>query len=236
MKIHTEFEQNSGEWEQTRAGKVTASELDALITPLWKARTGDGVQTYLTKKLAEKWLGGPLPSFQALDMEFGHILEAEARPFYTVTTGREVQTVGFIESEDGKCGCSPDGLISLTHGLEIKSPRIETHIRYLLDGGLPKDYAAQVHGSMFITGATHWDFMSYRRGLPPLIITIERDAEIQDKIQDAVTDFLVQFDAAWAKLVEINGGEPKRVTPPPASARPYYETQQPETNDQGVIP
>lgn len=211
MKIYTGFEQGSADWMIARAGVVTASEMDAIITPLWKARTGDGVQTYLNRKLAEKWLGGPLPSVQGVfDMEQGNILEEEARPAFTIVTGLEVSTVAFITDDTGRVGCSPDGLVGDDAGLEIKCPRIETHIGYLRSGELPKDYAAQVHGSLYVTGRQKWHFMSYRRGLPPLILTVERDESIMAKIDDAVTTFLASMADEYQRLVEINGGEPKR--------------------------
>jgi hypothetical protein len=50
--------QGSADWLQVRAGIPTCSEFDALISPLGKIRTGEGPQTYLARKLAEKWIGG----------------------------------------------------------------------------------------------------------------------------------------------------------------------------------
>lgn len=212
MKTHN-CEQGSDEWLQLRAGVVTASEADALVSPTFKQRDSKGVESYLAKKLAEKWLGGPLPSdaIQTMPMEFGSILEQEARPFFTFATGKEVQTVGFITDEAGRCGCSPDGLLGDDAGLEIKCPAPNTHLRYLLDGVLPADYAVQVHFSMFITGRPQWVFMSYRRGMPPFILTVQRDDAIQATIKAAVDAFLKRLDESWAKLVALNGGqEPER--------------------------
>ena len=210
MKI-IDCAQNSVEWMIARAGVVTASEMDALVSPLWKIRTGDGVQTYIAQKLAEQWIGGPLPSVQGVfDMDNGKMLEEEARPFYTLTTGEEVASVGFITSDDGKIGCSPDGLIGDDSGIEIKCPKMETHIGYLLSGELPKQYAAQVHFSMFVTGRKSWKFMSYRRNFPPLILTIQRDEKIMATIAEALAGFFDQLDAAMEKLVKLNGFLPNQ--------------------------
>lgn len=208
MKIHNCVQQ-SVEWMIARSGIVTASELDALITPLWKVRTGDGVLTYQAQKLAEQWIGGPLPSIQGVfDMEQGKILEEEAIPFYTLETGEVVQQVGFITTDDDMAGCSPDGLIGDDCGIEIKCPNITNHLRYLLENELPKQYAAQVHGSMYVTGRPRWKFMSYRRNFPPLILTIERDEEIQEKIKEALDVFYEAFDGSMRKLIALNGGPP----------------------------
>ena len=111
MKIH-EAAQGTQAWLEARAGIPTASEFDALITPLWKIRTGEGVTSYIARKLAEKW-GGPLPSFGGSGqiswaMEQGQILETEVIPWYEYETGEQIQRVGFITTDDEKAGCSPD--------------------------------------------------------------------------------------------------------------------------------
>ena len=216
MKIFNDFEQGSLLWLQQRCGVVTASELDALVSPLGKVRTGDGVQTYLHKKLAEKWSGAPLASLQGIfDVEQGQFLEEQAKPAFTLETGIEIRNVAFITTDDGLFGCSPDSLIDPDSGVEIKCPRLETHVGYLLDGELPSQYVAQVQGSMFVTGFKTWHFFSYRRKLPPLHLIIKRDEKYQDALKTAMESFKAQFDAAWLKLVEINGGEPTHGKPQP---------------------
>lgn len=219
-------EQNSLEWLRLRAGIPTASEFDNLITPEWKIRTGQMPQSYLARKLAEKWVGGPVADFQTIDMEIGKIQEEEAIPFFTFTTGIPVTRVGLITTDDGRIGCSPDGLLPDGCGLEIKCPGITTHVGYLLRGELPKDYAAQVHGSMFVTGFHQWKFMSYHRKLPPLILTIERDEEIQAQIGEALSKFIDRFDQEWARLVEMNGGEPTKRQDEQPESTPESELQE----------
>ena len=183
MKIH-HVEQNSVDWQILRSGKVTASELDALVSPTWKIRTGEGVKTYLARKVSEAWTGGPVISLQGIfDIDQGKILEEYAKPYYTLITNEEITNVGFIETDDGRMGCSPDGLLGEHSGIEIKCPRLETHVGYLLNGELPSEYAAQVHGSMFVTGRSEWKFMSYRRNMPPFILTVNLKRQPQNSTQ-----------------------------------------------------
>lgn len=213
MTIH-KVEQGSGEWEILRAGKVTASELSNLVTPLGKVKTGAGPKSYLMTKVAETCEGGPLPKGMVWNLDQGNILEEYAKPNFTFVTGLEVKEVGFITGEDDRVGCSPDGLIGDNCGLEIKCPHIETHVRYLLDGTLPDDYILQVQGSLYVTKYPQWKFFSYRRRYPPLILTIEPDEKIQEAIGEALAAFFEQFDAAIAKMKEMNGGvlpTPRRV-------------------------
>lgn len=205
--------QHSLEWLTARAGIVTASEMDNILTPTFKARDGEMRHTYMCKKLAERWTGSPLPGFSSIDMEFGNILEEEAIPYFSLETGQDVQRVGLVTTDDGRAGASPDGLIGEDGGLEAKCPRAENHIKYLLAGGVPKDYLVQVHSALYVTGRQWWKFVSYSRRLPLLIVTVKRDDEIIEKIGAAIGEFLTDFDASYERLCEINGGPPRRLPP-----------------------
>lgn len=184
-------------------GIPTASEFSTFMTNSFESRTGEGVKTYLYQKLAEKWHGKPLPDFQSWAMEQGSILEDHAIPFYQLEFNERIRRVAFVSSDDKKCGCSPDGLIGDDEtggGIEIKCPYLKTHVKYLLEGKLPSDYVCQVHGSMFVTGRKWWRFMSYFRGHPPFVISVDRDEEIMRKIGVCIDQFNETFNAALTKL------------------------------------
>lgn len=215
MKIHA-VEQRSVEWMLLRSGIPTASEFDALVSPEGKIRTGETPKTYLHKKLAEKWQGGPLAGFNTFDMDVGTIVEGEALPWYEFEHGVSFEKVGFITSDNGQFGCSPDGWNSKEQfGIEIKCPAVHTHVGYLLGGKLPKDYIAQVQGSMFVTGAQQWKFLSYCRHFPQLVLTVERDEEFQEALGQALSDFAFALEAGFSTLTRQNGGPPKRMIPKP---------------------
>ena len=123
-----------------------------------------------------------------IPVKFGRMLEPFAREYYEKLTGFEVSEIGFIEHGDGTSGfgCSPDGMIATSedpstnffkwrHGIEIKCPIPETHIAWLLDGGLPDEHKFQVHACMAVTGLSRWDFLSYCPGESPLLVTVERN-------------------------------------------------------------
>jgi len=211
LKIHKDIEQNGVDWLILRSGKVTASEMDALISPLGKIRTGDGVNTYLNQKLCERWTGGPMPALHGIfDLEQGKLLEERAKPAFTLHTGIDIQSIAFIETDDGRVGCSPDAMIGSESGVEIKCPRMDTHIGYLLAGELPKQYVAQVQGSMFVTGCKQWHFFSFHRAFPPLHLVVDRDDDFQESLEAAIGEFNVRLDAAMKRLEDLNGGPPKR--------------------------
>jgi hypothetical protein len=213
MKI-IPVQQNSLEWLVARSGLPTASEFDNLLTPKFEPRKGQMVESYLAQKLAERWLGGALPGFMSLDMDFGKILEDEAKPYYTLMFDEEIQSVGLVTTDDGKIGCSPDGLIGDAGGIELKCPEAKTHVKYLMAGKLPDDYALQVHGSIFVTGRAWWKFMSYRRRFPAYVTTIERDEKIITIISETIYAFCEKLDAGFKRLCEMNGGLPTRTAQP----------------------
>lgn len=199
MMIHPPKQGSEG-WLSLRLGHPTASEFDKLVTPLWKIKTGDGPHSYLCEKLAEHITGKPLERGGTFAMEQGSILETEAVPYFELIHDVEVQRVGYCSTDDMRIGCSPDGLIGEDGGLECKCPFAQTHVRYLLDGVVPTDYLAQVHGSMFVTGRKWWKFMSYARGFPPLIVHVDRDEKIQAAIREALDGLLKRFDESLAKI------------------------------------
>jgi len=215
MKIHL-VEQKTEPWFALRAGIPTASEFDAIITPEGKPRKGQTPLTYLHKKLAERWIGGALPAtYSGGALEQGDIRQAEAVPYFSCTRNVGVEAVGFITTDDGRAGCSPDAWIPDWYtGLEVKCPDLHTHIRYLLDGVVPKDYVAQVQGSMYVAGVNAWWFMSYSPKFPPLVLEVERDGEFVGGLEEALMEFGEQMDLAWARLCELNGGPPERRAAP----------------------
>ncbi len=205
MKIFN-CDQNSLEWTKLHFGIPTASGLDNLLTPEFELRKGELPKTYVYKKVAEKLQGRPLIDLSASSfmLEQGMIVESEARPWYALEYDKKIKQVGFITTDDGRFGCSPDGLILNDEcGIEIKSPAAHTHVKYLVNGVLPKEYVAQVYGSMFATGFKKWIFVSYRRGFPALVLEIYRDEKAMAAIERAITVFHHDFNEATKRISNI---------------------------------
>ncbi len=215
MKIH-DIEQGHIDWFKLRMGIPTASELSNLLTPEFELRKGEMPKSYVYSKVAEAWSGRPLISTGNWNTEQGQLLEDEAVPWYALEYDKKIKQVGFITTDDGRFGCSPDGLIEAEIsrgyalgdfgydcGLEIKSPAAHTQVKYLVNGVLPKEYVAQVYGSMFATGFEKWIFLSYRRGFPALVIEIHRDEKAMAAILKAVNSFHAEFDAVMCRIENI---------------------------------
>ncbi len=202
MKIHT-MPQGSPEWAAIRRGKVTASEIDSLVTPEGKIRTGDGPTAYLYKKICEQRLGFSEDTGGTFAMNHGTILELEAIPWLAFTNDIEVKRVGFMTTDDMRAGASPDGLIGEDGGVEIKCPQPTRALQYLIEGVVPKEYRLQIQMNLWVSGRSWWYFLSYSRQWPALLIRVERDEAIQKQIALAVSLFNERFDAALSKLTSM---------------------------------
>src|SRR5687767_3564215 len=114
MIIHY-MKQGSQEWHQIRAGKITGSIASELLVKGTTDPSGLGVGALSTAKqiIMERINGKPMATtgFKSSSMSRGHDYEVIARRKYELYKFVKVQQVGFIESDCGTYGCSPDGLI-----------------------------------------------------------------------------------------------------------------------------
>ncbi len=186
-------EQNSDEWLQARLAIPTASKFSAVIM---KPGSRGGVpktrQTYLWKLAGEIITGEPMEHYTNSEMDRGHEREAEARDLYAMIKEVEPEQVGFIRS--GNCGCSPDALIGSDGMWENKDALAHIQIERLLKGTLPTEHVAQCQGQLMVAQRQWVDFMSYSRGLPPLIIRVERDEKYIAALRIDINEFVDELN------------------------------------------
>lgn len=182
-----ECDQNSSEWYEARLGIPTASMFKTVMAVGPKGGKSVGRVDYLNKLVGEILTGDPMDNYVSADMERGKTMEDEARDLYAFTYNAEPQRVGFVRN--GNKGASPDSLIGEKGGLEIKSAAAHIQIARLLDGELPSEHKAQVHGSMWVCEREWWDFCSYCPKLPLLRVRVYRDDDYIKKIANEVELF-----------------------------------------------
>lgn len=159
--ITLDCEQGSEEWLKARLGIPTATGFENIVTATGKKSSGQ--IKYMAELIEESILGLQDNTFRSNFMERGNQLEPLARSAYEFITGNDVIQVGGVYLDEHKeVMVSPDGLIpKLKKGLELKCPKMSTHIRYLLEGGVPGEYIVQVQANLWVTGYDTWDFVSY---------------------------------------------------------------------------
>lgn len=189
MIIH-KCEQRSPEWYAVRAGKFTASDFGDLM-PSSRQTMEDWNKTQMNiiyRVAAERMTGRTCPSgFTSASMQHGIDTEDTARIAYEMETDQNVEQVGFAELNEF-IGCSPDGLVGVGGGLEIKCPNSDTHLRYFkCHEDLIEDYKYQCHGGMLCTGRQWWDLYSFddrfeAAWMQSVRIRIERDQKVLEQL------------------------------------------------------
>lgn len=197
------IEQGTPEWFQARLGRVTGSR----IADVMMAKSTAGYQNYRAQLICERLTGNPTETFTSAAMQHGTDTEPQARAFYEMETGNDVQQVGFIKHPTLFAGASPDGLIGELGGVEIKCPQPAEHIRTLIGGAIKRPYVLQMQWGMQCTGREWWDFVSFCPMLPDEMQMMRKrvdfDAEMGHEIQTAVTSFLADVDEACAELLRL---------------------------------
>jgi hypothetical protein len=197
--------QRSPEWYSLRIGIPTASSFDKIITPK-TAKLSKSAEKFATMLVTELYLK---QSIDMIDptywMERGQILEQEALDQYAFAfaAGEACKKVGFITDDAHHFGCSPDCLIGDEGLLEIKCPKPETHMDYLLRGTIEDDYYPQAQGQLYITGRQWVDLYSYHPDLPPACVRTIRDDAYIEKLSSALGEFREMMDAKIRRLVEM---------------------------------
>ena len=190
-------EQGSEAWHQARLGIPTASQFHRILTPSGAASSQ--VMGYLAELLAEHISGEAATIPPTADMQRGVELEPAARACYELESGNDVVQVGGVYLDESRTVmASPDGLIAgMRRGLEIKSPKLSTHIRFILEDGLPTQYTLQVQGGMWVTGYDEWDFVSYcpeYDAQPIYIKTIKRNTALIAQMDKHIRAFSARLE------------------------------------------
>ena len=195
--ITLDCEQGSEEWLAARLGIPTATGFENIITATGK-KSASYIK-YMAELIEESILGGG-DTFKSSFMERGNQLEPQARAAYEFLTGNDVIQVGGVYlNEDREVMVSPDGLIpNLKKGLEIKCPKMSTHIRYLLEGGVPAEYVIQVQANLWVTGYETWDFVSYcpeYQKQTLYLFTAARDEKLMKAFDEHIPQFVKTLKA-----------------------------------------
>lgn len=196
------MEQRTDDWFFARLGKVTASRIaDVMMKP-----TTAGFQNYRAQLVCERLTGTPTEDFTSAAMQHGTDTEPQARAFYELETGLEVEEVGFIPHPKLEMsGASPDGQVGEDGLVEIKCPQPATHIKTLTGANIDRKYLLQMQWQMICTEREWCDFVSFCPSLPFEMQMhrerVEYNAELAAEITAVVTSFLASVDALTADLI-----------------------------------
>jgi hypothetical protein len=207
-------EQRSESWFAARCGKLTGS---CAADVFAKIKTGEAAaRRDLRMRLVVERLTGQTQDgdgFVSKDMQRGTDLEPQAFAAYEAETGTMVTRAGFLLHNELPIGCSPDGVIGDYEGiLELKVPRSATHLRYLRSPGtLPAEHVAQVHHTLFVTGADYLHFCSFDPRFPPdlqvFLVKVTRESVDMKAYELAIRLFLSEVEAEYQSVMSLRATE-----------------------------
>lgn len=181
MIIHEDIMQGSPEWFNIKAGKFSAS----TFSKLFSAKSTDSYKGTINKVVFERLSGKPLDSedsYKSAAMKRGNELEPFARESYELQTFRKVKEVGFIEVNE-YVGVSPDGLVGIDGGLEIKCLEHNAFIEFMLTNKIKTDYKWQIQGCLWASEREWWDFYVYHPDIESKPLRIYRNEEEISKLK-----------------------------------------------------
>ena len=178
-------------YKKTPSAECIAKAIAGTLEPIWSA----AAMGY-AYDLAREREGGTAPeTYVNAAMRLGTQEEPIARLTYEAETGQFVEEVGFAHTDDGKFGCSVDGLIGNDGVWECKTMvSSATLFKAMVDEDI-SEYRDQCIGEMWLLRRQWVDLTLWCPDLKVLhVIRIERD----DNEIDALERDLLAFD----RLVE----------------------------------
>lgn len=206
MKVH-DVVQGQAEWFMARVGVVTASRFSSIIQNT-RMQYSAGAKNLIAEILAEKELQACLdPSYDGHELvsgidfqgnpwtERGEDLEEDAAKWYAALKDVDVETVGFVTTDDGRVGGSPDRFVGDDGILEIKCRSAKLHMRMVL-GFDEIAQRTQVQGYLWLTGRKWLDCIAFNPYLPKRIDRVYPDPAWVKAWEECLERFWKDFEAA----------------------------------------
>lgn len=194
MKFYP-VEQGSAQWYELRRGRPTASNFHKIVTS--KGEPSKQAVTYLYRLVAERLLQDTMDDQLGYVrwVEWGKSQEGNAVAQFNFTYERQLEPGGFMTTDDGRIGASPDRLLDgFNEGVEIKCPAPWTQIQYLLEDSAGVDYRQQVQGHLLVGDFRAVHFYSWHPQMPPFHKVTLQDRAYMGVLRSALSSFCDALD------------------------------------------
>lgn len=210
MRLH-DVEQGSPEWFAIRRGIPTASCADRILTASGKPSSAQ--DAYIGELIDEIVRPMETRDIEEQQAQFsgnrhtdrGHELEPKMRDWLALVTRSELRQVGFVTTDNGDAGCSPDSFVfrgdAFIRGQEIKAPEGKKHALWMLGGKVPDEHKQQVHMSMVVCGVREWGFGSFCPGYKPFQVVAKWD-DYTDKMAAELAKFLAKLASDREQFID----------------------------------
>ena len=204
MEIIRDIHQGTPEWDILRVGSLGGSSISKATAVSKEAKQ----RTQLLYDMAGEIISGKKKEhFTNQNMLNGTEFENEARLYYSLVTGNEVETIAMIKDGPHK-HVSPDGLCDSDGIIEIKNVIPSTFVAFIDKPSIPTAYRKQMQWGMARSRRTWCDYVLYCKDFVgqsnPMIITkVARDEKEIRELEDGADKFINELLA----LVErVRGG------------------------------
>ena len=199
-------QQGSLQWYHKRAGIPTASMFDAVLTPKTE-KLSEARHKYACRLIAERLLNWQADSLDEIQhIQDGKDNEPIAVARLELIQDIETKPIGFIRTNDGRFGASPDRVVMagdvIGKTVEVKCPTIPVQFGYLLFGH-DAAYRCQVQGQLWIAEADKALFLAYNERTPDYMIETGRDEPFIKKLRDALEQFSDELEALLEKAQKL---------------------------------
>jgi len=200
MIVHENVEQGSAQWLALRIGKPTSSDFHRIITPTGKLSTQS--KDYAHRLVAERLLNRTLDSIDGLKwVEHGRESEEAAAKQFGFEEEVKLRRVGFITTDNGKIGASPDRLVDeRNEAVEIKCCSPQVHIGLLLEGFDRKHYP-QVQGQLLVGEFDCVTRYAWHAELPSVLDRTYRDEPFISKLRTALDQFTDELEEMYQRAL-----------------------------------
>lgn len=190
----------------SRCGKLTGSRMAAAMSFKKDGSPSAERDRLLKELLVERVTGISFRRYVTPAMEWGTLMEPEAKMAYEVATGNICIPCGYYDHPSiDMLGATPDALIAPDGLAEFKAPTTVTHIEYVLSGVVPPAYVPQMSLQLLCTGRRFCDFASYdpRIREPSRRLFIRRFEPTADElavVEQAAVRFLADLEDAFERF------------------------------------
>jgi hypothetical protein len=234
-------QQGSVDWTRRRAGIPTASAFDRVMTPK-TMKPSESRKKYGMEIISERLLRWQPKSLDFIDaIAHGKEHEQAAVTNLEMVFGKETTPIGFVTTDDGRFGASPDRIAGfrdmpyvtdkhLKKGttdtvIECKCPTIPIQMGYLLLDDT-EAYKCQRQGQLWVAEADKCLFFSYNPRMPTCFIEEGRDEHFIAKLVDCLERFSDEIDAWQHKAISLGFYDAfPEILPPVDAAYAGYTTE-----------
>jgi len=197
--------QGSADWLRARCGSIGSSRIKDAVDVLKKGGESAKRRNYRMEIIAERLTGKSTDHYVSEAMEWGNEFEAMARTEYELKTGNSVDLYGLIYHPGLEFAhASPDGLIGTDGAIEIKCPRSNTHLEWMLAGEVPEEHRDQCYWVMACTERSYCDFVSFDPRMPEdlqlFVRPLDRDEERIRQLAEGAIQFNFEVECALTAL------------------------------------